>query len=175
MQETETLASSQPPVVILPEKGCLDRTSAVSQSIRHLTIERETVSTAQVQLDSNRLSAEAAVEHSSILLENNKDSDVVCACCLKRGNQTELRRCAGCKIFSYCIKECQISDWPSHKQMCKPIQSLNQQKYLIKLILYIELRVNVFCNFHLIFVTIDTLYTGEGDFFSAELFSIIPL
>ena len=34
-------------------------------------------------MDSNRLSAEVAVEHSSILLENDKDSDVVCARCLK--------------------------------------------------------------------------------------------
>ena len=127
LQETETVASPQSPVVSQPEKGCLDRTSAVSQSIRHLTIERETVGTARAQLDSNRLSAEAAVEHSSILLENNKDSDVVCARCLKRGNQSELRRCTGCKSFSYCSKDCQISDWPSHKQMCKSIQSLNQQ------------------------------------------------
>ena len=104
LQETETVASPQSPVVSQPAKGCLDRTSAVLQSIRHLTIERETVGTARVQLDSNILSAEAAVEHSSILLVNDKDSDVVCARCLKRGNQAELRRCTGCKSFSYCSK-----------------------------------------------------------------------
>ena len=85
-------------MVSQPEKGCLDRTSAVSQLIRHLTIERETVGTARVQLDSNRLSAENAVEHSSTLLENDKGSDVVCARCLKRGNQTELRLCKAVKV-----------------------------------------------------------------------------
>ena len=42
LQETVTVASPQSPVVSQPEKGCLDRTSAVSQSIRHSTIERET-------------------------------------------------------------------------------------------------------------------------------------
>ena len=62
--------------------------------------------TARAQLDSNRLSAEAAVEHSSILLEHDKDSDVVSARCLKRGNQAELRRFTGCKSFSYCSKDC---------------------------------------------------------------------
>ena len=89
LQELETVVSPQTPVVRQPEKGCLDRTSTVSQSIRHLTIERETVGTVRALFDSNRLSAEAAVEHSSIMLENNKDSDLVCARCLKRGNQTE--------------------------------------------------------------------------------------
>ena len=106
--ETEKVAAPQFPLVSQPKKGCLDCTSAVSQSIRHLTIERETVGTARDQFDSSRLSAEAAVEHSSILLENDKDSDVVCERCLIIENLTDLRRCAGCKSFSYCSKDCQI-------------------------------------------------------------------
>ena len=76
LQDTETVDSPQSPVVSQPEKGCLDHTSAVSQSIRHLIIESETVGTARAQFDSNRLSKEAAVEHSSILLENDKDRSV---------------------------------------------------------------------------------------------------
>ena len=111
------------PVVSQPENsGCLELTSAVSQSHRHLTIEGETT---QVQLDLNKLSPKGGVEQSSILVENCEDSDVVCARCLKRGSRTELRRCAGCKSFSYCTKDCLISDWPSHTQLCKSIQSLN--------------------------------------------------
>ena len=70
------VTSPQAPVVSQPEpenSGCLDRTSGVSQSFRYLTIERE-IGTAQVQPDLNKLhlllSAGAAVEHSSILVEN---------------------------------------------------------------------------------------------------------
>ena len=63
-----------------PEKsGSLERTSSVSQSFSHLTIEREPVGTAQVHSDLNKLSAEAAVEHFS-----SEVSDIVCAHCLKK-------------------------------------------------------------------------------------------
>ena len=120
LQEAETVASPQVTVVRQPEiSGCVDRTSAVSQQYRYLTSERETVGIAQVQSDSNKLSAEAAVEHSSSLLKDCEDSDIECARCLKRDSRTELRRCAGCKSFSYCSKDCQRSDWPSHKRLCK--------------------------------------------------------
>ena len=98
-----------------------------SQSFSHLTIEREPVGTAQVHSDLNKLSAEAAAEHSSSFSEDCEVSDIVCAHYLKKGRQTELRRCTVCKSFSYCNKVCQISDWPSHKQLCKSIQSLNPQ------------------------------------------------
>ena len=126
LQDTETVASPQIHVVRQPEKsGSLERTSSVSQSFSHLTIEREPGDTAQVHSDLNKLSAEAAAEHSSSFSEDCEVSDIVCAHCLKKGRQTELRRCTGCKSFSYCNKVCQISDWPSHKQLCKSIQSLN--------------------------------------------------
>ena len=125
LQEMEKVASPHAPVVSQPENsGCLELTSAVSQSHRHFTIEGET---AQVQLDLNKLSPKGGIEQSSILVENCEDSDVVCARCLKRGSRTELHRCAGCKSFSYCTKDCQISDWPSHKQLCKSIH-LNDPK-----------------------------------------------
>ena len=76
LQETETVASPQFSVVSQSESensACLDHTSDVSQSSRYLTIEREVVNTlftAQVQSDLNKLSAEAAVELSSILVDN---------------------------------------------------------------------------------------------------------
>ena len=126
LQEAETVASPQVTVVRQPEiSGCVDRTSSVSQQYRYLTSERETFGIAQVQSDLNILSAEAAVEHdSSSLLKDCEDSDIECARCLKRGSQAELHRFAGCKSFSYCSKDCQRSDWPSHKRLCKSIQSL---------------------------------------------------
>ena len=90
LQEAETVAGPQVTVVKQPEiSGRVDRTSAVSQQYRYLTSERDTVCVAQVQSDLNKLSAEAAVEHSSSLLKVCEDLDIECACCLKRGSQTE--------------------------------------------------------------------------------------
>ena len=133
LQETETVASPQFSVVSQSESenlACLDRTSDVSQSSRYLTIEGDIVNTlftAQVQSDLNKLSAEATVEHSSISVDKCYDSESVCTRCLKKGSLTALRRCTGCKSSSYCSKDCQRLDWPSHKQLCKSIQSQNPQ------------------------------------------------
>ena len=71
-----------------PQKFQSCRNTDVFQSSRYLTIEREVVSTAQVQSDLNKLSAEAAVEHSTILVDSCEDLEVVCARCLKNGNPT---------------------------------------------------------------------------------------
>ena len=67
--------------------GCLDSTSVVSQSYRHLTIEGKT---AQFQLNLNKLSLKSGVEKSIILVEICEDSDIVYARCMKRGGRTEL-------------------------------------------------------------------------------------
>ena len=133
LQETETVASPQFSVVSQSEtenSACLDCTSDVSQSSRYLTIDSDVVNTlftAQVQSDLNKLSAEAAVEHYSISVDKCDNSEIVCTRCLKKGSLTSLRRCTGCKSSSYCSKDCQRSDWPSHKQLCKSIQSQNLQ------------------------------------------------
>ena len=137
LQETETVASPQFSVVSQSEtenSACLDRTSDVSQSSRYLTIDSDVVNTlftAQVQSDLNKLSAEAAVEHYSISVDKCDNSEIVCTRCLKKECLTSLRRCTGCKSSSYCSnvtsKDCQRSDWPSHKQLCKSIQSQNLQ------------------------------------------------
>ena len=131
LQETETVASPQFSVVSQSEtenSACLDRTSDVSQSSRYLTMDSEVVNTlftAQVQLDLNKLSAEAAVEHSSILVDKCDNSEIVCTHCLKKGSLTALHCCTA--YYSYCSKDCQRLDWPSHKQLCKSILSQNLQ------------------------------------------------
>ena len=133
LQETETVARSQFSVASQSESensACLDRTSDVSQSSRYFTIEREVVNTlftAQVQSDLSKLSAEAAVEHYSISVDKCDNSEIGCTRCLKKGSLTSLRRRTGCKSSSNCSKDCQRSDWPSHKQLCKSIQSQNPQ------------------------------------------------
>ena len=94
LQEAETVASPQVTVVRQPEiSGCVDRTSAVSQQNRYLTSERETVGIAQVQSDLNKLSAEAAFEHSSSLLKDCEDLDRVCALSEKRKSDRIMSLC----------------------------------------------------------------------------------
>jgi len=39
-----------------------------------------------------------------------------CFVCSKEG---KLKRCASCKIATYCSIDCQKKDWPTHKQICK--------------------------------------------------------
>ena len=138
--EAQMAASPQSSVVSQSENSsCLDRTSDDSKSYRlqetetssrYLTIDSEIINalfTAQAQSDLNKLSAEAAVEHSSILVDKCDDLEIACTHCLKKGSLTALRRCTACKSSSYCSKDCQRLDWPSHKQLCKSIQSQNPQ------------------------------------------------
>ena len=125
LQETETVASPLFSVVSQSENlACLDRTSDVSQSSRYLTIEKDVVNTlftAQVQSDLNKLSAEAAVEHSSISVDKCYDSEIVCTRCLKRGSLTALRRGSGCKSSSYCSKiVSMIREYHNHKLQTTP-------------------------------------------------------
>ena len=104
---------------------CLDSTTIVSEA---KTVARPKVSVVSHPVNSgtcfDTTSSVSAVKQSSILLKNSEDSEVECACCSKKGNQPDLRRCTGCKRFSYCSRDCQKSQWPSHRQLCKAIQSL---------------------------------------------------
>ncbi|KAF4622914.1 hypothetical protein D9613_001508 [Agrocybe pediades] len=50
-----------------------------------------------------------------------------CCNCKKDSTGTpdaRLRRCARCKLVRYCSTECQVTDWPRHKQNCKHIKSV---------------------------------------------------
>ncbi|KAJ7151991.1 hypothetical protein C8R46DRAFT_1121707 [Mycena filopes] len=43
----------------------------------------------------------------------------LCSRCEKKQNaETKLRKCSRCLISRYCSKECQVSDWPTHKEAC---------------------------------------------------------
>ena len=76
--------------------ACLDSTI-----VRSVARSKATAVSQQTCLDTN--SSVSAVKHSSILLKNSEDSEIECACSSKKGNQTELRRCTGCKTFSYSV------------------------------------------------------------------------
>ncbi|XP_043466814.1 uncharacterized protein LOC122501429 [Leptopilina heterotoma] len=43
----------------------------------------------------------------------------MCHICHCYGEKVKLKRCSACDMISYCSKEHQKEDWPSHKQFCK--------------------------------------------------------
>ena len=45
----------------------------------------------------------------------------ICSNCDKEG---DFKKCTGCKFARNCSKKCQSTDWPSHRELCKAIQSL---------------------------------------------------
>ena len=92
--------------------ACLEPTFFYSESKRHFTVE-------ELQPDLNKLCAEEA---ESELSDSNTDSPSACGNCLNEGGQ--FPRCTGCKYVRYCSKNCQIVEWPSHKQLCRAIQTL---------------------------------------------------
>lgn len=41
-----------------------------------------------------------------------------CICCGTVKAKKSLRKCHRCKMARYCTKECQVKDWPNHKEVC---------------------------------------------------------
>jgi hypothetical protein len=41
--------------------------------------------------------------------------------------KTELKWCSRCKIIRYCSKTCQLSDFATHKTICKKVSSLTKK------------------------------------------------
>ena len=93
-------------------EACLEHAFFDSEPIRHLTVE-------ELEPDLNKLCAEEAESEQS---DSDIDSPGACGNCLKDGGQ--FARCSGCKYVRYCSKNCQVEDWPSHKQLCRAIQTL---------------------------------------------------
>jgi hypothetical protein len=53
-----------------------------------------------------------------------------CAVCNSTStlNGTPLSKCGRCKIVEYCGKDCQVKDWPKHKENCKKSAKENRTK-----------------------------------------------
>ena len=90
--------------------ACLEPTFFDSELKRDLTVE-------ELQPDLNKLCAEEAESEQS---DSDIDSPSACCNCLKDGGQ--FSRCSGCKYVRYCSKNCQVEDWPSHKQLAELFQ-----------------------------------------------------
>ena len=124
LQDTETVASPQVNVVRQPKKsGSLERTSSVSQSFSHLTSEREPVGTAQVHSDLNKLSVEAAAEHSSSFSVDCKVSDIVCAHCMKKEDRQNYVALQAVKAAVTVTKSARYQIGP-HRSSCANLSNL---------------------------------------------------
>ncbi len=60
------------------------------------------------------------------MLKDKKCEQMVTAChvCRKVPTSGVIKRCGGCKVASYCSRECQQADWEKHKPLCTPIEIL---------------------------------------------------
>ena len=58
-----------------------------------------------------------------------ENAGMVCANCDVVANNTHLKKCAACKLVTYCSKECQKKHWPVHKTVCKsaPMESCSNK------------------------------------------------
>ena len=51
------------------------------------------------------------------IYNRTEDPKICVTCGVKR---RRMKYCSGCKVATYCSKECQIKDWKAHKKRCDP-------------------------------------------------------
>ena len=51
-----------------------------------------------------------------------------CDVCSKMKKRRSMLICAKCRAFQYCSRECQLKHWPTHKDWCKELCKLRQDK-----------------------------------------------
>ena len=58
-----------------------------------------------------------------------ENAGMVCANCDAIANNVHFKKCAACKLATYCSKECQKKHWPVHKTVCKsaPMESRSKK------------------------------------------------
>ena len=135
LQESRTVASQQSPVVSHSgDSECLlEHPPLNSETSSHLAIEPET----SVRSDVNELSVEEAEQNNSVESESDDsqfrkhlpsyipEQDIEPPdICSNGDGEGEFKKCTGCIFARYWSKKCQAADWPSHRELCKAIQSL---------------------------------------------------
>lgn len=88
-----------------------------------------TVQVLVLPLCEKRVCAENAAENMHLFLQKvavgqSKAERGVCAVCEK---EEDTKRCTGCKMVSYCGRECQRKNWKAHKKFCgKSVQEMGK-------------------------------------------------
>lgn len=52
------------------------------------------------------------------IINSSSEDKLGCSVCMRKGVDL---RCGRCNISTYCSKECQVIDWPIHKQICRKL------------------------------------------------------
>ena len=51
----------------------------------------------------------------------------LCNCCQKSESEHKFKQCKSCKAVRYCSEQCQKTNWPDHKKICKAINELSSR------------------------------------------------
>ena len=62
----------------------------------------------------------------------NLNLDKECEVCCKKVDK--ILYCSKCKLANYCGKECQIKNWPEHKQVCHVLLGFPKSKYAYRML-----------------------------------------
>ncbi|KAF2134700.1 hypothetical protein P153DRAFT_329293 [Dothidotthia symphoricarpi CBS 119687] len=58
------------------------------------------------------------------MADSTETNSILCAMCTEVGTKV----CSGCHEIRYCSKQCQKSDWPIHKLLCKTLDDFSDDK-----------------------------------------------
>jgi len=57
-------------------------------------------------------------------IKKSQDRGIGCDHCNQSIKRKDIKQCKRCKCANYCSRECQVSDWPAHKEYCKEMCSI---------------------------------------------------
>ena len=79
-----------------------------------------------VSLSMNLISSEktSTMALSELSMDDELGVDSTRRCGRDGCNSTAYHRCAGCRLFYYCCRECQQAAWPTHMKSCKKIKEM---------------------------------------------------
>ncbi|XP_076454442.1 uncharacterized protein LOC143289327 [Babylonia areolata] len=58
-----------------------------------------------------------------------EDDDDVKTCLACKAKKKDMKKCGRCQSVTYCSRDCQRADWPSHKVTCHPMEVLTTDGY----------------------------------------------
>jgi predicted DNA-binding protein YlxM (UPF0122 family) len=112
LKRTTSKTAQEVPSIAQAAKSSLDENKGRN------TEERINLAMEALSVQSSAHMQKAEARQSQKTAKINKDH---CSQCKKTGAElnTILQKCARCRTVLYCSKECQRTDWPKHKEVCR--------------------------------------------------------